>query len=589
MVIAPAPTPASSWLETYAQQLLKQLSPALLKAYPQLHAEQLSTALSLKLCAPQHGDLSSTLPLKLAARVQTSPSKLADKVQTLLSQPALSALIAKVTVIAPGFCNITLTTSAKSEALRTLLKTPIDCPAKADAPKILLEYISANPTGPLHIGHGRWAAYGSTLAKILRANGRSVTEEFYVNDGGSQIELLRTSVAAIRNDKPIPKDGYHGAYLRDFKDSTVDPVAALLTEQQETLWKTNVPMGADKLANMDKHFFRESSLRTETQLEDMLTFLTQHKLSYQAEGATWFAAAAKGSDEKDRVIVKADGSYTYFFLDILYHFNKIKRGYAHLIDILGADHHGYKERITSACQLLYRAQATTNGTPKPALKVDVIIGQLANITRGGKPIRMSKRTGNLVELSEVLIELGADALRYFLIHQDIHSTITFDIETAKAKTMDNPVYYIQYAHARIQSVFKKACDLKLCDETFIAVAQAPYNEDVLAADPGVNNFNFELIEQSPTNTQILLKLLTFKDELQLIAESYQVHHLPRFLHELAGLFHKRYNETAFLDPETPERSAAYLRFLLAIDKVLVYGLALMGIKHPDSMQSSALT
>ncbi|BBM89249.1 arginine--tRNA ligase [Spirochaetota bacterium] len=607
-------------LQVLKEAFLSTLAKSLCKAYPNLTEVTLRKEFVLTECNPKHkgGDLATPLPFKLARYIKKTPNQVAAELITILSDPTYNTpltdlkLAPKFVIAGAGYLNITLNPTYKETLIRAYFehlanKSP-QLPASNRAPrkkKILLEYISANPTGPLHIGHGRWAAYGSTLANILRFTGHEVYEEFYVNDMGNQIEQLNQTVAALRSNKPIPKEGYHSAYLNIFKDpatTTSIPIEVILKEQQQTLHNMRVTFNAPTKEEFSNHFFRESSISDETDIQQMIKFLKAKELAYEKEGALWFAAKREGNDDKDRVIVKTDGTYTYFFIDMLYHYSKLKRGYTHLIDILGADHHGYTKRIKIASSLIYKhliaaqkkEDASLQEQPTPPFKMDVLIGQLVNLYRSGKPVRMSKRTGNIIELSTVAEEIGVDAIRYFLVHQDIASPLDFDIDKAKSQSLDNPVYYIQYAYARTCSLFHKAQTLGILPANLKPLAPQHYAENTAphtSLQVAIKDLkiDYALIE-SPTVNRILYKLITFNEELALISTSYQVHHLPRFLHDLASLFHKLYNETSFLTPkedispaEKKLRPTAYLLLSSAVGLTLQNGLSLMNITAPVKM------
>lgn len=424
-----------------------------------------------------------------------------------------------------------------------------------------IEFVSANPTGPLHIGHGRWAVVGSILVNVLRWKKHRVLAEFYVNDCGIQIEKLRESAKRIRENTPLEEDHYGGSYMEVFRENKEDPKDYFIKDHKKILEKMKV--------NFD-NFFLESDLHKESGVKNSIINLTEMGLTYEKDGALWFKSSEYG-DEKDRVLQKADGSYTYFAVDVAYHANKLKRKstkngdgeYSEYINILGADHHGYAIRIKAAFDAIKAANNKKNPQkiPNPQ-ELQVVLGQLVSLFRGGKPVRMSKRSGDMVALEEVLEEIGVDATRYFLSMRALNTPLSFDLDVVTKKSAENPLYYVQYAHARICSVQKKALEngIKECS---------------------LEEFDYDKIGCEDLRI-ILRKLLMFDDMLETVVERLEVYILPTYLYELSAAFHSWYEKNRFIQ-EDEQKSGNYLCVLKVIKKVLSRGLQLMGICPVDSM------
>ncbi len=424
-----------------------------------------------------------------------------------------------------------------------LLQEPSGLPQTFRSPSqdipTLLEYVSANPTGPLHVGHGRWAVLGDVIGRMMRFCRIPVSTEFYINDAGSQIDKLRASVAAAKAGLPIPEDGYHGAYIHELAAQDQDPVEANLASQKQIL--------ADMGVTFDT-WFSERSLHA-TAVGDALAEVQEKGLSYENEGALWFRSSDFG-DEKDRVLIKADGQRTYFAVDIAYHRDKVKRGFGRLVNIWGADHHGYVARVRAGVAALC-GECFANPD-----RFEVLIGQLVSLFRGGERVRMSKRTGEMVTLDEVILEIGSDAFRYFMIQKSVATHLEFDLELAKKTTNENPVYYIQYAHARICSIFRKLGDPVLM----------PPKSLVFDAD-----------ERS-----LALLAVQAMDEVWEATLALAPHRFANYTYDLARALHLFYEACPIIrtDPETQARRL----FLLArVREVLRVCLGILGISAPQEM------
>lgn len=494
-------------------------------------------ALSLEIPKqPDHGDFALTLAFKLAATLKQSPKIIAEQLSDVINQDSgLQSLV--VAEPLNGFVNLKLVSEALWQHFLELQSVQIDYDPPKD--KILFEYVSANPTGPLHIGHGRWAVIGSAIATLLRETQHDVKTEFYINDAGSQITKFYASVNAVKEGKPIPEDGYHGAYIKDLATLASDPLLANIEDQRQIL---------DRLGVHFDTWFSEKSLHDSGDVERAITFLKENNLAYVSDSALWFKSEQFG-DEKDRVLVKADGAYTYFAVDVAYHFYKLDRGFNRLINMFGADHHGYVARIKASVKAML-------GQCYQANSFEIVIGQLVSLLRGGEPVRMSKRTGDMISLEEVVDEIGVDATRFFLVHKSADSHVEFDLDVAKAQSSDNPVFYVQYAHARMSTLLVKANQ---------SISYSQLTSELHAAE-----------------RELLVKCLTFHDVVLESAHKLSPHMLAQYAYDLAKLFHAFYEHCPILKAE-----ASLLQQRLVIVErtryVLKQALHLLGISAPDSM------
>jgi arginyl-tRNA synthetase len=488
----------------------------------------------------QYGDYATPVAMSLARELKRNPR---DVASALVGRLSAYPEFDKVEIAGPGFVNFFLSDKFIDDTVREAALT--ENFGKNDAlsgRKILLEYVSANPTGPLHIGHGRWAAIGDSMKRILKFCGADVFAEFYVNDAGNQIELLNQSVSAVRESKPIPENGYHGEYIKEIAAIDGEPKDILLNMQKETLLKFRTEFD---------NYFSEITLRESGFVEDTIRQLERAGILYEQDGALWFRTTDFG-DDKDRVLVKADGSYTYFAVDIAYHRKKIERGFDELINVFGADHHGYVSRINAAVKV-FAEMAGHN------VDLNVIIGQLVNLFRGGEAVRMSKRTGDMITLDEVIDEIGVDAGRYFLVMRKTDSSLDFDLEVAKHQSDDNPVFYVQYAHARISGVLDHA-----------------------GAKGAAPDFNAETIIDSPEGRELALEILKFPDTLVEIGNSLEPHRVPMYLEGIAAAFHRFYHHNRVV---SEDKTATSRRLVLvrSVKNILKTGLDLIGVNAPDNM------
>ena len=487
------------------------------------------------------GDYACATALRIAKDINKNPMDIAQAVITTIK----SDDFAGIEVVRPGFINITLSDKFINKSINDLLKSENYGKNTVEKPlKILLEYVSANPTGPLHIGHGRWAAIGSALGNLLSYVGHNVHHEFYVNDAGEQIEKLNRSVNAVKNGLPVPEDGYHGAYIADVAKLDGEPKDLILETQKQLLERFRTYM---------ETYTSEDDIRKSGDLEITIEVLKEKGLIYEKEDAWWFKSTVYG-DDKDRVVQKTSGDYTYFAPDIAYHRNKILRGFDFLINILGADHHGYVPRITAAVRAL----------SDDKVKLDVVLGQLVRLYRGKDLVRMSKRTGDMVSLEEVIDEIGIDSTRYFLLMRSVTTTLDFDLELARKKENDNPIYYVQYAYARICNIFFKL------------------EEKDLSYD---KNTVFDISKISNEQTLKLAKLLMrMPDELLESAKSFEVYPIVNYTYEVSAALHRFYYENIVLCDDAEIRNQR-LQLVEAVRQVLAILFDIIAISKIERMWS----
>ncbi|MCX5785963.1 MAG: arginine--tRNA ligase [Elusimicrobia bacterium] len=510
---------------------------------------------AFSLCAPPphiRADISIAWPISAAKLLKRPPLKIAEELTTALA-PDFEA-----GVIAPGFVNINLKNEFFFEALRGIVSGPayFKNPERA-AQKINIEFVSANPTGPLHLASGRGATLGDSLAKIMRLLGAGVSSEFYVNNMGRQVELLGRSLKARFEGQEPPENGYKGAYLKETA-AVLPPEASGWTEKQFSGFAVAEMLNLHK-ADMKgfgvgfDRWFLESELHEADAPRRALEALKSLGLTSEKDGAVWFGSASEdNSEDKDRVLVKSDGSNTYFLNDIAYHLNKYDRGFNLLIDIWGADHHGYVPRMEAAVSAL--------GKDRGGFKV--IIHQMVILKRGEELVKMSKREGDFVSLKELVEEVGADACRFFFAMRGPNTHLIFDIDLAKKRSNENPVYYVQYVHARICSVFANAAGKGVDVKAGFAPAEITFN---------------------PEERALVLKLLWFEKTLETCVADFSPHYLTTYLTELSALFHSFYTQHKVLSPEAPQTTAMRLFLLKAVKSVISEGLSLLGVSSPEKM------
>ncbi|CAB4534518.1 unannotated protein [freshwater metagenome] len=512
-----------------------------------------------------HGDYATSVALQLAKPAGKNPREVA---QIICDQLMGTDGISKVDIAGPGFINITLNRADQAALVSTIMK------AKADYGKvnalagvsINLEFISANPTGPLHLGHTRWAAVGDSLGRVLTAAGAQVVREFYINDRGNQMDLFGASVEAAALGKPIPEDGYQGGYIADLAAQVIasDPGITSLPEGErhpafrEAAYAVQLKDQQRVLETFGTHFdvwFSERSLHDQGAVEHGLDKLRSQGHVFEEEGAIWLRTTDFG-DDKDRVLTKSDGSLTYFSSDTAYYINKRERGFDICIYMLGADHHGYVGRL--------KAIAACAGDD-PEYNIHVLIGQLVKIMEGGEEVKLSKRAGTIITLEELVEKVGVDAARYTLIRYPVDTPMVMDIDVLKRNTNENPVYYVQYAHARIAAVLRNASELN------ISVDLKDFDSSQLIHD---------------RENQLLGALAEFPRVVQTAAELRQPHRIARYLEELAGTYHGFYADCRVL-PMGEENSSplhtARLLLCASTKQVIKNGLDLLGVSAPERM------
>jgi len=542
---------------------------------------------------PEWGDLASTVAMSLAASEQRAPHDIAQIIIDNLAQQ--EQLFERVEIARPGFLNLTVKPTVWQEVLREIEKegSAYGRAKMGQRRRVLVEYVSANPTGPLHVGHGRGAAVGQAVANMLKAVGYDVVSEYYINDAGRQMKLLGASVYARYEElsnRPVefPSEGYHGAYITAVAERVKQQLGAELTgrplSEVEERCRTFAYQELLNLIREDlksfgiefESWFSEASLLNSGAVQRVLDELKSQQFLFEQEGAWWFRSSAFG-DEKDRVVQKQDGEYTYLASDIAYHQDKLRRGYDLLIDVWGADHHGYIPRMQAVVQAY--------GYPKDRLQV--VLVQMVNLLRGGKKVEMSKRAGEFITMREVIDEVGADAAKFFFLMRDSNSHLDFDLELAKQRSSDNPVYYVQYAHARIASLWRVAASRGIA-------SPLPSETDLT-------------VLTDPDELGLIRKLSAYPSVLQGSAMAHEPHRMTYYLQQLAGLLHTFYNKHRILPPAadrdllavtpeglvpgegvlkevlTPERTAARLALMRGVQQVLQNGLSVLGISAPEQM------
>ena len=544
-----------------------------------------------------HGDYATNIALMLAKQAKTSPLELA---KIIVNQLEDASFIKKTEIAGPGFINFFLSDASSASIVSEIIELG-EMYGKSEIGKgqsILLEYVSANPTGPLHVGHGRGAAYGATVSNLLRNIGFKVDNEYYVNDAGRQMDILTVSIflrylSLCGEQIRFPDNGYQGQYINDIADSIVvesgesfkqsadivfenickDGIEGgdkeshidelivrakdLLGDNFQTIFQVGIESILsgikDDLADFGVRFekwFSEQSLIDSGLSESCITRLKDSGHIYKKDGALWFKTTNYG-DEKDRVVVRDNGNHTYFASDIAYHLEKLERGYDKIINVWGADHHGYIPRVKASIGALGH---------KPD-KLEILLVQFANLYRGGQKVQMSTRSGSFVTLEDLRKEVGNDAARFFYILRKSEQHMDFDLDLAKSKTNENPVFYIQYAHARICSVFRQA------------------NEK--GFESNLEDANLSLLTEE-VEKNILRELSRYKSVIESAAIQYEPHQLAYYLRDLATQFHSYYNACTFI-LEDQDLTQARLSLIHAAKQILRNGLSILGVGAPESM------
>lgn len=518
----------------------------------------------------EHGDYATSVALSLAKPANLQPRVIAQVIMdTLISNDLLGpAGINKVEIAGPGFINITLETASQAAAVVKIISLgkKFGTGDLLVGKKINLEFVSANPTGPLHLGHTRWAAVGDSLGRVLSAAGAQVTREFYVNDRGNQMDLFGASIRAAALNQPRPDDGYHGAYIEELAKEIVksNPAFTSLPESEsisafrDAGHKLQLEEQNRVLNNFGTHFdiwFSEKSLYENNFFDHSLEKLKSKGHVFELDGATWLRTTDFG-DDKDRVMIKSDGSFAYFASDSAYYVSKKERGFNLCIYMLGADHHGYVGRI--------KALAACAGDD-PENDVEVLIGQMVKIIEGGEEIKLSKRAGTIITLEELVEKVGKDAARYTLIRYPTDTPMVMDVDLLRKNTNDNPVYYVQYAHARICAVLRNAKEIGI--------------------DFGIDKFKPELLTHERERELIGL-LAEFPRVVASAAEMREPHRVARYIEDLAGQYHRFYNDCRVLplgDEKATELNSSRATLCQATAQVISNGLDLLGVSAPEKM------
>ena len=518
-----------------------------------------------------HGDWATNVAMQVGKKAGLNPRAAAEILQPILQElPGVES----VEIAGPGFISIRLDAASQGELARDIIAKGKDfgCGTQLAGKKINVEFISANPTGPLHLGHTRWAAVGDAIARVLEAEGAESTREFYVNDLGVQMDKFGTSVKAAALGEAIPEDGYHGAYIPELAKQVVaeNPGITELPEPQrseafrDAAYELQLADQKRVLDNFNTHFdvwYSEKSLHTSGAVDRGFEKLESQGHMFIEEGATWLRTS-NFDDDKDRVLIKADGALTYFASDTAYYVDKRNRGYDLCIYLLGADHHGYVNRL--------RAVAACAGD-NPDENIQILIGQMVKMLKNGEEVRLSKRAGNIITLEDLVDEVGVDAARYSLIRYPVESPLVLDLDLLVSSTNDNPVYYVQYAHARIASVVRNAAELGLIPEN-------TSDWDPVTFDPS---------HLTDDREGALLGLLAdYPRVVASAAELREPHRIARYIEEVATSYHSFYAACRVLpqgDEPVTELNIARLWLCAATRQVIFNGLELLGVSAPDRM------
>ena len=511
-----------------------------------------------------HGDWATNAAMQLAGKFGMNPRAFAELVSSELTDVAG---VAKVDIAGPGFINITLDAAAAGSIAKTIVEAGAAFGRGTDLAGVNmnLEFVSANPTGPIHIGGTRWAAVGDSLARVFEAQGATVTREYYFNDHGAQIDRFARSLLAAARGLPAPEDGYGGAYINDIAQSvlagTADDILAMSDEDaQEAFRAAGVELMFEEI-RISLHdfgvdfdvFFHENSLYESGAVQKAIDRLRDLGHMFEAEGALWLRTTTFG-DDRDRVVIKSDGEAAYIAGDLAYYLDKRSRGFDRCIYMLGADHHGYVPRMMAMCAAF---------GDEPGKNLEILIGQMVNLVKDGTPMRMSKRAGTVVTMEDLVEAVGVDAARYALTRSSINQSLDIDLDQLSKKTNDNPVFYVQYAHARTQQVANNAASL------------------------GVDRSEFapELLDHAAEG-ELIAKLTEFPRVLAQAAEFREPHRIARFVEEVAGAYHRWYDNcrvTPLSGQEVTTQHRTRLWLNDATGVVLRNGLALLGVTAPERM------
>lgn len=511
---------------------------------------------------PEHGDYATNIALQLAKNLGANPRQFADDIAARLRE---RDAVSHVEVAGPGFINISVDSGAQGQIVGDILAAG-DAYGRGDTlagTSINLEFVSANPTGPIHLGGTRWAAVGDALGRVLSAQGAAVTREYYFNDHGAQIDRFTRSLIAAASGEPVPEDGYAGEYINEIAAQVIAKHPGALdqdaAERHETFRSTGVGLMFDHIKRSLAQFgtvfdvyTHENSMFESGQVQRAIDTLKSNGNLYEKDGAWWLRSSQYG-DDKDRVVIKSDGDAAYIAGDIAYFLDKRSRGFDLAIYMLGADHHGYVARLKAAAAALGEDPAS----------IEVLIGQMVNLVRDGKPVRMSKRAGTVITLDDLVEAIGVDAARYALIRSSVDNTMDIDLALWASATSDNPVYYVQYAHARLASLARNAAEL-----------------EVTVADADL------AVLTDPYEGKLIRTLAEFPAVVATAAELREPHRIARFAEQLAADYHRFYDHVRVLpqgDEQPTALHSARLALCMATRQTLANALGLLGVSAPERM------
>ncbi|MGH2974526.1 MAG: arginine--tRNA ligase [Solirubrobacterales bacterium] len=509
---------------------------------------------------PELGDYSSNAAMLLAAPLGESPREVAARLAAELDEQLGKETIERIEVAGPGFVNLFLADGWHRRAMASLAAAGGGLgPSPTDSPeRVLVEFVSANPTGPLHVGGGRHAAYGDALVRLLEAVGHRVEREFYVNDAGGQVDRFAASIAARMRDEPLPEDGYEGEYVSELGERIaaegIDSAdLAAVGNRGVELILENVRATLDRFGVRFDSWFSERDLYSRGEVDAALAQLEREGHTYRSEDALWLRTTSF-EDDKDRVLIRANGEPTYLAADVAYHWDKLERGFERLIDVLGADHHGYVARLRAAIA----------GLGADPARFEALIMRLVHIVESGERAQMSKRSGDFISLDELLDDIGVDASRWFMLWRSHDTTVDLDLELARRQSNDNPVYYVQYAHARIASILRKA-------------GREP--EDV-AAEAGAQTPGTPL---EPAERELIKRLLEFPGEVREAAARRAPHRICTYATAVAADFHAFYRDCQVVGAEGEGVERSRLALALLTERTIAGALGLLGISAPERM------
>lgn len=537
----------------------------------------------------EHGDLACNVAMQLARALKKNPREIANNlVKTLQDMPETATLVESFEIAGPGFINMRLSNAAKSAVVSKVLREGENFGQshEHDGESILIEYVSANPTGPLHLGHARQGALGDVLSNLMKTQGWNVCREFYYNDAGVQIQTLTTSVQLrakeiLGETIEFPENGYQGLYIKDIARDFLDK-KTIQTREGQSITASGDVNDVDNIRSFSvaylkneqdsdlkalgvgfDNFFLESSLYTDGLVDRAVSAMVESGYTYEQDGALWLRTTdfKKFGDDKDRVMRKSDGHYTYFVPDVAYHLKKFERGFVKAVNIQGSDHHGTVARVRIGVQVAGKVL----GLELPEIFPDYVLHKMLKVVKEGQEVKMSKRSGSYVTLRDLVNWVGKDAARFFLVSRKADSEFVFDIDLALSQSDENPVYYLQYAHARICSVLAQAKEKGFT---------VPSTQEAADADLSVLN--------EKAASALMARLSEFPETLSLAAKDFAPHSLCFYLKDLAGDFHAFYNADRILVDDDATRNAR-LALLLATRQVLRNGLNLLGVSAPEKM------